>query len=129
MQDVVEGRATRESLWKVNDDVPPALPMDPVAVREKFHRDNRGVQIISAWLQEGGGTPGFFEVVNEFLREDKGIEPVLTGLINASTLLAHMAAGSLGTTAEALVAGILDQYSQVDEPASDGTLPPTSDVH
>jgi len=129
LQGVVEGRATRESLWKVNDDVPPSLPMDPVAVREKFHRDNRGVQIISAWLQEGGATPGFFEVVNEFLREDKGIEPVLTGLINASTLLAHMAAGSLGTTAEALVAGILDQYSQVDEPAFDGTLPSTPDVH
>jgi hypothetical protein len=67
--------------------------------------------------------------VKEFLREDKGIEPVLTGLINASILLAHRAAGSLGTTAEALVAGILDQYSQVDEPASDKTLPPTSDVH
>lgn len=104
LQDVVEDRATRESLWKVNDDVPPALPMDPVADQEKFHRDNRGVQIISAWLQEGGATPGFFEVVNEFLREDKGIEPVLTGLIDVD---AALIARYFGSKADLYVAAIV----------------------
>jgi hypothetical protein len=86
-----------------------------------FHRDTRGVQNITAWLQEGGGTPRFFGLVNQFLRDDQGIEPVLTGLINTTTLFAHMTAASLGTTAEALVGGILDRYSQIDVPPLEET--------
>jgi len=115
LQAVNEGSAKRESLWGISEPLPPPpLPLDPAVVKGRFHRDNRGVQIISAWFQEGGGTPQFFALVNRLINEDNGIEPVLTGLINATALLAHMTAGALGTTAEALIAGILDLYSQVD---------------
>jgi hypothetical protein len=118
---VAEGTASRESLWAVNDREPAPLPLDPTAVREMFHRDSRGVQIITAWLQEGGGTPRFFDLVNQFIRDDKGIEPVLTGLINTTTMFAHITAGALGTTAEALIAGVLDRYSHIDLSPSDET--------
>ncbi len=115
LQAVNEGSAKRESLWGISEPLPPpALPLDPAIVRGRFHRDNRGVQIISAWFQEGGGTPQFFTLVNHLISEDNDIEPVLTGLINVAALFAHMTAGALGTTAEALVTGILDLYSQVD---------------
>jgi hypothetical protein len=115
LQAVNEGRAARESLWGVSEPPPPPpLPLDPAAIRGRFHRDNRGVQIITAWFQEGGGTPQFLALVNRLIAEDNGIEPVLTGLINVAALLAHMTAGALGTTAEALITGILDLYSQVD---------------
>jgi hypothetical protein len=115
LQAVNEGRATRQSLWRVGErPPPPPLPLDPAVVRSEFHRDSRGVQIVSAWLQEGGGTPRFFDAVNQLLDQDQGIEPVLTGLINTTVLFAHMTAGALGTTAEALMGGILDRYSQID---------------
>jgi hypothetical protein len=52
--------------------------------------------------------------VNHLISEDQSIEPVLTGLINTTALLAHMAAGALGTNVEALISGILDLYSQID---------------
>jgi hypothetical protein len=55
LQTVYEGRARRESLWKISEPVPPPLPLDPAVVRGQFHRHNRGVQLILAWLQEGGG--------------------------------------------------------------------------
>jgi hypothetical protein len=112
---VYEGRARRESLWKISEPVPPPLPLDPAVVRGQFHRHNRGVQLISAWLQEGGcGTPRFVDLVNRLISEDQSIEPVLTGLINTTALLAHMTAGALGTNVEALISGILDLYSQTD---------------
>jgi hypothetical protein len=115
LQTVYEGRARRESLWKINEPVPPPLPLDPAVVRGQFHRHNRGVQLISAWLQEGGGgTPRFVDLVNRLISEDQSIEPVLTGLINTAALLAHMTAGALGTNVEALISGILDLYSQTD---------------
>jgi hypothetical protein len=55
--------------------------------------------------------------VNVIITEDQSIEPLITGLIRVSTLLAHMTATALGTTAEGLVAGILDVYGQFDKPA------------
>ncbi len=117
LQRVNEGRVPRESLWGVNEPIPPPLPLDPAVVRGQLHRHTRGVQLVSAWLQEGGGTPRFVELVNRFITEDQSIEPVLTGLINTTALLAHMTAGALGTNVEALISGILDLYSQVDTEA------------
>jgi hypothetical protein len=118
LQMVYEGRARRESLWKISEPVPPPLPLDPAVVRGQFHRHNRGVQLISAWLQEGGGgTARFVDLVNRLISEDQSIEPVLTGLINTTALLAYMTAGALGTNVEALISGILDLYSQIDTEA------------
>jgi len=58
--------------------------------------------------------------VNKLIKEDQGINSILTGAITIAVLFAHMTAGALGTTAEALVAGILDRYSQVDTQILDG---------
>ena len=50
------GDASRDSLWSTPDDTSP-LAFDPTAIRERFHRDHRGVQVLTAWMSEGGGTP------------------------------------------------------------------------
>jgi hypothetical protein len=113
---VAHGSAPRESLFRKREDRPPMI-FDPATVRERFHRDNRGVQVLSAWLTEKGGTPAFINTVNAIIAEDQGTEPLITGLINLSTLLAHMTAGALGVTAQGLVAGLLDVYGQFDQPA------------
>lgn len=57
---------------------------------------------------------GLFQLVNEMLHEDRGIEPLVTGLVNVSVLLAHMTAGALGATAEGLVAGLLTIYGEYE---------------
>ena len=108
---VTSGSATRESLWSKQDERPPPR-FDPATVRERFHHDSRGVQVLSAWFAEGGASPRFFRVVNKIIADDHGIQPLLTGLVNASVLLAHMTAGALGASAEGLVAGMLNIYGQ-----------------
>jgi hypothetical protein len=113
---VAHGSATWESLWKESEERPPPM-FDPATVRERFHRDNRGVQVLSTWLAEKGGTPAFFDAVNTIIAEDQGTEPLITGLINVSALLVHMTAAAIGATAEGLVAGLLDVYGQFDSPA------------
>jgi hypothetical protein len=43
-------------------------------------------------MTEGGGTPKFSEAVSNIIAEDRSIEPLITGLINVSGLLANVAA-------------------------------------
>ncbi len=112
---VADGSASRESLLKESEERPPPM-FDPATIRERFHRDNRGVQVLSARLAEKGGSPAFVDAVNAVIAQDQSVEPLITGLINVSTLLAHMAAAALGATAEGLVAGLLDVYGQLDKP-------------
>ena len=113
---VARGLAPRESLFKQHEERPPMI-FDPATVREQFHRDNRGVQVLSAWLVEKGATPAFINTVNTIIAEDEGTRPLIIGLINVSALLAHMTAGALGVTAQGLVAGLLDVHGQFDQPA------------
>jgi hypothetical protein len=116
------GTVSRSSLWS-----PPAqrqaLSFDPATIRDRFHRDSRGVQVLSAWLAEKGSSPAIFRVVNQIITEDQNIEPLITGLVNVSTLLAHMTAGSLGVSAEGLIAGLLDIYGEFDRPDTPDSSP------
>jgi len=118
--DVVDNRTTRDSLW-AEPEPSRSSSLDPEIVRRVFHRSNRGVQIILAWLQEGGNTPHFDSVVTSIFNEDQGIEPAVTGLINASVVLANMLSILLGTTAPALIASLLDQYNDWEEETKPGT--------
>lgn len=116
LEAISTGAVARETIW--SDPLPPPpLPFDPATIRERFHPDNRGVQVIAAWLAEGGGSPRFMETVTKLIEDDHGIEPLITGLINVSTLLSHIAAVAVGATPEGLVAGLLDVYGQFDLPA------------
>lgn len=122
------GAASRDWLWYPPGERP-ALPFDPATVRERFHRDSRGVQVLCAWLAEKGGSPAFFRMVNRVITEDQNIEPLITGLINVSALLAHMTAGALGASAEGLIAGLLDIYGEFDRPdTSDSSADATGDA-
>jgi hypothetical protein len=60
----------------------------------------------------------FFAVVNNLIAEDRAVEPLITGLINVSALLANVAAGAIGTSPEGLVGGLLDVYGPFDQPIS-----------
>jgi hypothetical protein len=70
-------------------------------------------------MSEGGGTPRVVEVVNKLIAEDGDIQPLITGLINTSALLATVAAGALGTSPQGLVGGLLDRYGPFDQSISD----------
>jgi hypothetical protein len=47
-------------------------------------------------MTEGSGTPQFFAAVNNLIAEDRAVEPLITGLINVSGLLANVAACAIG---------------------------------
>jgi hypothetical protein len=113
---VANGSVARESLFKKPEEQ--ASTLDPARVREQFHRDDRGVQVLSVWLAEKGASPAFIDTVNRIIAEDQSIQPLIAGVINVCTLLAHMTAGAIGTTAEGLVAGLLDTYGQFDDPGT-----------
>jgi hypothetical protein len=117
LQSVASGDTDRESLWATPDD-PEPLPLDPETIRKQFHRGSRGVQALTAWMTEGGGTPKFSATVNSIIVEDRNIEPLITGLINVSGLLANVAAGAIGTSPEGVVGGLLDIYGPFDQPIS-----------
>ncbi|MEV5718676.1 hypothetical protein AB0L41_32720 [Amycolatopsis mediterranei] len=111
---VSEGKP-RDSLWPApGPEVKPSF--DPSVVRERFHRDNRGVQAVAAFLHEGGGTPAFMSAIRQMIADDRDVEPLISGLINVSALLVAIAGATLGTSAEGLVGGLLDEYSSVDLP-------------
>ncbi|MDF2758783.1 MAG: hypothetical protein K0S99_1415 [Thermomicrobiales bacterium] len=118
LHSVVRGDANRASLWSRPHDTSP-LPLDPTTIRERFHRDQRGVQVLTAWMSEGGGTPRVVEVVNKLIAEDGDIQPLITGLINTSALLATVAAGALGTSPQGLVGSLLDRYGPFGQSISD----------
>jgi hypothetical protein len=67
-------------------------------------------------MSEGRGTPEFVAAVNNLIAEDGDIEPLITGLINVSALLANVAAGAIGTSPEGLAGGLLDMYGPFDQP-------------
>jgi hypothetical protein len=117
---VANGSTTRESLFQSEERPVPKL--DPARIRQNFHRDSRGVQVLSTFLAEKGESPKFIETVNSIIAADGGIDPLIGGLINVSAICAHMAAAAIGATAEGLVAGLLDVYGQFDQPA-DGESP------
>jgi hypothetical protein len=113
---VANGSVPRESLFNKPEEQAPTL--DPTRIREQFNRDERGVQILSVWLAEKGGSPAFIDTVNRILAEDQSIQPLIAGVINVCVLLTHMTAGAIGTTAQGLVAGLLDAYGQFDDPGT-----------
>ena len=67
-------------------------------------------------MAEGSGTSQFFAAVNKLIAPDGDIEPLITGLINVSGLLASVPAGAIGTSPEGLVGGLLDIYGPFDQP-------------
>jgi hypothetical protein len=115
LQSVASGDTDRDSLWATPED-PELLPLDPETIRKQFHRGSRGVQALATWMSEGGGTPKFSATVNNIVAEDRSIEPLITGLINVSGLLANVAAGAIGTSPEGVVGGLLDIYGPFDQP-------------
>jgi hypothetical protein len=118
LQSLAQGDTSRDSLWTTPEDALP-LPFDPATIREHFHRDQRGVQVLTAWMSGGGRTPEFIAVVNKLIAEDGDIEPLISGLINVSAVLANVAAGAIGTSPEGLVGGLLDTYGPFDQPIPD----------
>jgi hypothetical protein len=80
------------------------------------------VQILSVWLAEKGASPAFIDAVNRIIAEDRSIQPLIAGVINTSALLAYMTAGAIGTTAQGLVADLLDAYGRFDEPGAGGSV-------
>ncbi len=95
--------------------IPPNPRFDPATVREWFRRDNHAVQIMSLWQAEGGGTADFEAQVNQMAREDRGIEPMFTGMLNITAVLLHMTATALGVQPEGLLGRMLDIYAATDD--------------
>ncbi|MEX0664732.1 MAG: hypothetical protein WD598_08175 [Acidimicrobiia bacterium] len=107
---VRDGERTRESL--IGKSVPPPPPkFSPSNIKARFHADSRGVQVLSAWLTEKRPTDRFLQAVDDIVTEDGSTDPLVFGLINVSVVFAHMAGAAIGTTAEGLVAGLLDIYT------------------
>ncbi|MFI6783889.1 hypothetical protein [Micromonospora sp. NPDC050276] len=79
-------------------------PGPPTVSPESRYRMKRGSLVLSAHLHEGGPSPAFFETVNQLIREDGDIEPVLTGTINLGITILHLAAMATNTTPQSILA-------------------------
>lgn len=74
------------------------------------HRTHCAIGALTVWSQERGGTPRFFDEVNEMIAQDDGnVEPLLTGLINLSGTLLQMVATLLGRSPESILGGLAEE--------------------
>jgi hypothetical protein len=108
LEAVAEGSADASSF--IVRPTAPELPLDPTNVQEKFHAESRGVQAVSLMLEEGSATGAYHQEINRIITEDGSIEPLLTGLVNVSTVLAYAAAAATGASAQGFLAGLLNEY-------------------
>ena len=94
---------------------PPAPPpYDPATIAQRFHQDNRAVQLMALWQTRGGSTDFLADRVNDMIREDGGVDSILAGFFNMTAVLVYMAAGAMGIDSEALIGGLLDVYPEPD---------------
>jgi hypothetical protein len=70
---------------------------------------------MSAWLQEGGGTSTFFEILNGLFEEDGGVEPVVAGVVNLAAVSLTMAAAAVGTTPATVLGGMAADAANADD--------------
>ncbi len=74
--------------------------------------DTRGVQILSAFVSEGGATPLFNAIVNTVIKEDGGIDRLLPGLVNVAVVSLHMVAAAIGASPETILSGYLGPVNE-----------------
>lgn len=84
--------------------------------KDVTERTERAVHVVSVWAEEGGGTPRFFETVNDILQQDGKVEPLLTGLINLSSMLVSMVSTLLGRTPQVILGGLRRDLSEAAPP-------------
>jgi hypothetical protein len=89
-------------------------PYDPATIAQRFHQDNRAVQLMALWQMKGGSTDFLADHVNAMIREDGGVDSILAGFFNMTAVLVYMAAGAMGIDSEALIGGLLDVYPEPD---------------
>ena len=92
----------------------PPLSLDPEQLRQGFQRDSRAVEAILTWLAEGGTTDVFRDAVDQIIKDDGDGMPLVGGLIHLSATLAHMTSATLNMSPEALLAGLVNVYTQAD---------------
>ena len=92
----------------------PALALDPATIKQTIAVDSRGVQAILKWISEGGGNPEFVKLINRIIVEDGGVGPLVEGLVKVAAVLGYMAGAVLGTSAEGVIAGMMEAYTQFE---------------
>ena len=90
--------------------VPDLPPHDPATIAQRFHQDNRAVQLMTLWHSNGGSSDFLTSTINEMIREDNGIDPIVGGFLNMTAVLTFMTAGVIGVEPTALIGGLLDSY-------------------
>jgi hypothetical protein len=69
---------------------------------------------MEAWTTRGGGSQAFTADINAMVREDGGVEPLMSGLINMSNLMLNMVCLVQGRPREDILGSLVDEIT--DEP-------------
>ena len=83
---------------------------DPETINQRFHQDNRAVQIMTMWFAEGGTTTSLVNFINKKIEEDGGVNSILDGFLDVTGVLVHLTAGAIGIDPAGIIGGLLDQY-------------------
>jgi hypothetical protein len=109
-------RGNLEAASIIESGVPPQPTLDPATIRDRLRVDSRGVQVLSLFLEQGGSTSGFLSGVDAMIREDGDVRVLVIGLVNVSVTLLHAASAAIGASARGFLSGMLNVYSQFDNP-------------
>jgi hypothetical protein len=67
--------------------------------------------VIGTWLEHGPGNQ-LTAAINNVLREDQSVTPLVSGLVNICAYLLSMLSQSIGTPPEALLGGFVERLEQ-----------------
>jgi hypothetical protein len=75
------------------------------------HAEGQAAAVIGTWLEHGPGNQ-LTAAINNVLREDQSVTPLVSGLVNICAYLLSMLSQSIGTPPEALLGGFVERLEQ-----------------
>jgi hypothetical protein len=83
------------------------------------YRRRRATIALTALLDESSGGPGFDATVKEIMKQDGHFEPLLSGAMNVSGELLHIAAIAMGRSPQWLLSSLGDLFPTGEDDQTD----------
>lgn len=87
-------------------------PQRPVFSAEQNRANARAAAMISTFREFGGEGPEIADAINRIIQEDGSISPLISGLVNISAVMLHMASEALGSSPQSLLGNFSEEEDQ-----------------
>ena len=89
---------------------------------EVQHSEAQAAAVVGVWLECGPGID-LSKAINSAIQQDRGIAPLIAGLVNLNAYLLSMLAMSIGTSSEALLGAFTSDVRYETKGPDEGRAP------